>query len=174
MPIKITCSLSNLMGRFQKKSIVNELAAELTDSFKDVMTTIQNKAKYDAPTKRISSNVEMEVTSIQHSNITLSLVGKLFVRLDEGHAPEARAYEYGSGIHSTKGPKMKYSIDAINAPNLVFWWKNGNKWFVGPHVDHPGVAASPYLRPAVEANLPNIRDMFHRGSVSAVHRYFRS
>lgn len=173
MPIKMTFSLTNNLGQFQKRSVTDDLASELKESFTDAITVIKNKAVDAAPTTRIANNIETQIESKRYGNYALELIGKLFVRLDEDHAPEARAYEYGSGIHSTKGPKTKYSIDAKNVPNLVFFWKNRNKMFVGPHVNHPGVEAQPYLRPAIDANLPNLREMNRVRAINVIRNFFR-
>lgn len=81
-------------------------------------------------------------------------------------APEARAFEYGSGIHSTKGAAEKYPIHPVNATSLVFpgtheW--TGKTIVVPPMgggvVMHPGVAPRPFLTPAVEENKERIREL---------------
>jgi len=104
------------------------------------------RARGRAPTKRIGASIEVgqvkRVADIYSVEISVSLK----------KAPEAGAYEYGSGVHATQGTPGTYPIVAKNAPNLVFWWEKRNKWFVGPSVNHPGVEASPYLKPsALEA-----------------------
>ncbi len=71
---------------------------------------------------------------------------------EDGPAPHAAAFEYGSGVHGEKG--AKYPIQAKDpSGNLVFWWEKGNKWFVGHALPfgHPGVKAKPYLQPAIES-----------------------
>jgi hypothetical protein len=74
-------------------------------------------------------------------------------------APEALAFERGSGIHGPSGEK--YIIAPVNAPALVF--PGTHEWegqtIVAPPmgggvVHHPGVAARPYLHPANEAVKP--------------------
>lgn len=174
MPIKMTFSLSNKLGRFQSAGMFNELSSDLILGVTDIMTTIKNKATMEAPTKRISENIETKITSKRRGNYALDVRARIWVSLAEDKAPEARAYEYGSGIHSTKGPKTKYKIEAKNHPNLKFWWQARNKLFLGPLVMHPGVAAQPYLRPAVEANLPNLREMEKVVSIKVIRNFFRS
>lgn len=95
---------------------------------------------------------------IHHSNVTKISANEFQIRIlvKLSDAPDARAWEYGSGLHSTRGPQAKYSIDAKNVPNLVFWWEKEQKWFVGPHVNHPGIPARPYLRPALYDNKDRI------------------
>lgn len=122
---------------------------------------IANDARANAPTMRIRANINV-------STITETPEGKqirIYVPLKE--APEARAYEFGSGIHSQA--MQTYPINAKNVPNLVFYWQREQKWFVGPHVDHPGVAAKPYLGPALDKNKTTFRGLLARG-VSALTR----
>lgn len=132
---------------------------------------IANDARKNAPTHRISANVNI-------SPITSGPQGKeitVYIPLDK--APEARAYELGSGIHSTgntlspnqQGPGGKINIDAKNVPNLVFFWQRENRWFVGPHVNHPGVAAKPYLGPAIIKHGKSIRGLINRGILKLIN-----
>ena len=51
-------------------------------------------------------------------------------------AVNALSQETGAGEHS---------IDAVNVPNLVFYWIKEGKIFVGPHVDHPGNPPQPFM-----------------------------
>jgi len=124
---------------------------------------IANDARANAPTQRIKAHIKI-------SAITDTPTGKqieVYVPLDEKDgAPEARAYEFGSGIHGPTG--QTYSIDAKNFPNLVFFWEKADKWFIGPHVDHPGVAARPYLAPAVKKNRNTILGLLSRGLGSLI------
>jgi hypothetical protein len=81
-------------------------------------------------------------------------------------APEARAFEYGSGIHSTKGAPEPYPILPRNGGSLVFpgthQWE-GQTIVVPPMgggvVMHPGVAPRPFLTPAVQENRERIREL---------------
>lgn len=65
----------------------------------------------------------------------------------------ARAFEKGSGIHGKF--KRKYRIPSIKNPNPPpFLQFEGTNEFAGriirtPEVQHPGVRARPYIRPAV-------------------------
>lgn len=65
-------------------------------------------------------------------------------------APMAGAYEFGSGVHRQSGGGT-YPIvahDPIKKP-LHFFWKREGRWFRGPKVNHPGVEAVPFMKPAV-------------------------
>jgi len=82
---------------------------------------------------------------------------KVTVYVPIADVPDAGAWEYGSGLHRTRGTPGKYPIDSVNTPNLVFWWERENRLFIGPHVNHPGIVARPYLHPALYASLDRIK-----------------
>jgi hypothetical protein len=76
------------------------------------------------------------------------------VDLSPGHAPSARAFERGSGIHATRGDRGHIDIRPRFAPELVFWGTNRFKGQLihTQLVKHPGVAPRPFLAPAVAYN----------------------
>ncbi len=89
------------------------------------------------------------------------------IKVDGNKAPHAVAFELGSGIHDESTPK-KYMIAPRNAPRLVFPIERWPNYVPPPYVDvavfpgeisgkpyvmHPGVAARPYLEPAIRENL---------------------
>jgi hypothetical protein len=96
----------------------------------------------------------------------------------DGPAPHAAAFEYGSGEHATKGRKEKYIIEPKNASLLAFDWQPervpyGSPKFFGAilsssdttqgryffhYVEHPGVEAKPYLKPAIESERAGLRN----------------
>ena len=95
---------------------------------------------------------------------------------EDGPAPHAEAFEYGSGEHATKGEKGKYIISPKEATALAFDWTPdtvpwGSPKFFGAileskdstkgryffhFVEHPGVEAKPYMQPAVESGKGNL------------------
>jgi hypothetical protein len=120
-----------------------------------------------APTKRISSAIERSLPVVQGTSITSS------VYVDLGKAPEAAAFELGSGLHGRK--QSKYMIAPKKAGgSLVFDWPNEDASAGHPHtkdgkvilpyVNHPGIAARPYLAPAVEQSV----DQSFRGGVDRI------
>ncbi len=87
------------------------------------------------------------------------LTASISIILDTSIAPQAMIFEKGAKPHS---------IDAKNAPNLVF---EGTNMFAGqliitPHVNHPGMAARPFLQPAKDnnrqKNLDDLREAVGR------------
>ena len=113
---------------------------------------LADRARAKAPTERIRSNIEVGQVRKEGDKYSIA------VSVSLKKAPEAGAYEYGSGFHATQGTPGKYPIVAKNAPNLVFWWEKRNKLFVGPSVNHPGVAPRPYLKPAAQETKKTIRE----------------
>src|SRR3990167_2261589 len=68
--------------------------------------------------------------------------------------PAAAAFEYGSGIHSTKGKKEKYRIPKEGGAAFVAFGKDkwpghtppkGTDYFFFTSVQHPGVAPKTYI-----------------------------
>lgn len=94
--------------------------------------------------------------------------GKVFgyIEVDRSIAPEARAFEYGSGLRAKRGPQATYIIAPKNVPKLIF--QGTNEWtgqtivvppMGGGVVHHPGVAPRPFLHPAVQENRKKIKAM---------------
>jgi hypothetical protein len=107
--------------------------------------------------------------------------GKIFgyIEVDRKIAPEARAFEYGSGLHARRGKKDYITIAPKNVPKLIF--QGTNEWagqtivvppMGGGVVHHPGVEARPFLVPAVQENRARIKEMlgkdFHQYISKAV------
>ncbi len=107
----------------------------------------QTEAINLAPTHRIKQSIRRSVEKTETGyRATLS------VSLQE--APEAAAFEYGSGIHSEKGGGGKYLIAPKEKQALAFQWEKANPKIprlpdgrvVLPYVYHPGVVGKSYLR----------------------------
>lgn len=87
--------------------------------------------------------------------------------------PAAAAYEFGSGIHATKGAKQKYPINPKNKKFLAFLWPkvDGDPSFrrlpdgrvLLEHVEHPGVEARPFLMPTHEENKAEFKRILGKG-----------
>jgi hypothetical protein len=100
-----------------------------------------------------------------------------YIEVDRNIAPEARAFEYGSGVHAKRGPKVKYPILPKNSSKLVFIGTNGygnestaynmntkeamggGNIVITSKVMHPGVEARPFLTPAVQDNKARIKQL---------------
>lgn len=148
-------------------AISNKISAFLDAQINEVLlrgaNAIANDARANAPTERIKANINVSPVENTASGKQI----RVYVDIRDDHAPEGAAYEFGSGIHGEKGDT--YPINARNVPNLVFFWTKMDKWFVGPHVDHPGVAARPYLAPAVAKNRATVLGLLSR-AISLVTR----
>ena len=103
--------------------------------------------------------------------------GKVFgyIEVDRSIAPEARAFEYGSGIHARRGPAVKYPIRPVNAQSLAF--PGTNEWegqtIITKQVMHPGVEARPFLTPAVQDNKVRIKQMLGDEFVQYISKAIR-
>jgi hypothetical protein len=100
-------------------------------------------------------------------SIEVSVGGK------EGKERAAVAYEYGSGLQRTRGSPAKYKIEPDEASVLAFEFKDsyllqrsgqglipsqeGKAFFA--FVDHPGVAARPFVQPSVNASREEIKEI---------------
>lgn len=149
--------------------ITNKISALFDTTINKILMStaeaVANDARANAPTARIRANIT--VTPITETPDGYKKITIQVSKNKESGAPEAPAYEFGSGIHSKSG--QKYPIDAVNFPNLHFYWQREQRWFKGPHVDHPGVAARPFLAPALDKNRTTFRGLLARG-VSALTR----
>lgn len=130
---------------------------------------IAEEARRLAKTQRIRENIE--VPPVEVSEGTLVAAIRVDASEDTG-APEALAYEYGSGIWGKEG--AKYPITPKDGKVLAFDWpqaanigsREGVRDIVTPvtpiagggfeggrailpSVMHPGVKAEPYLAPAI-------------------------
>jgi len=122
------------------------------------------------PTYSIQSALKVSPTiKVGDSFITL-------ISVDIGKAPYALAFEYGSGVHGEAG--ATYEIRPKNAPVLAFYWdkfpSGTGKKFIGygkdgrhmfNYVDHPGIAAKPWIRPVIEQytkDRSRIKERFFR------------
>lgn len=79
-------------------------------------------------------------------------------------APDAAAWEYGSGLHDPNTPHL-IPIAAKNVPLLQFWWENRRKWFKGARLPfgHPGIKMRSYLRQPMLDNQERIREKIVQG-----------
>ena len=115
---------------------------------KDLAMTIAAEVQQAAPAKHLRDNVE-----VQEARVTG--VGEYKIRI-RVNTPDARAWEYGSGLHATQGNVGTYRIKPKQSKLLSFYWKNQGRWVVLPRVNHPGIEAKPFVRPAVKRAIRHI------------------
>lgn len=151
-----------------KISRMNEVIRErLKDGVKEAAELVADTARELAP-RHIGDFIQIEELPISEATGIKGFFGKLvggnvavgfrvFVKLSD--APDARAWEYGSGLHATKGSQDYIPILAKNVPNLVFFWEREGRMFVGPFVSHPGITARPYLHPALDQHRDEIKSI---------------
>ena len=113
----------------------------------------------------------------------------IYVKVDLSVAPMGRAFEYGSGIHSTHvttSPRQEgvggyIDITPKNAQALRFAGTHdwaGQTIIVPPMghgvVHHPGVAPRPYLAPAIQENRDRIKAILSQAVRTSISRTIRS
>lgn len=120
---------------------------------------IANSARAFARTKRAGKNaagIKVDSAHVTQQTVTINII------FDVAKSPWLPAYEWGSGIHATRGKKGKYPINAVSAPSLVF--EGTNQWegqiIRVPEVQHPGVKPRPFLEPAKKKHREEIKRAF--------------
>lgn len=103
-------------------------------------------------------------------------------------APDARAQEFGSGLHARRGPKAKYPIYPKNKKVLAFFWEvatsNPDQFIMTPEgkvllpkVMHPGIkpvnGGKGYIRPAQIEVRKRIRRELNKEVPNAIRAELR-
>jgi hypothetical protein len=135
--------------RAQERAVIVQIASMIMESAKSLSSWSRN------------------ISSSFHIGTVTELSDGMMVTIGN-NAPEAHAFEHGSGIHGPGG--SKYPIVARNVPLLAFM---GTNEFAGhlitvPSVQHPGVGARPFMAPAVEANRAEALELLKQAVGSAV------
>ena len=148
---------SNL--RAQEIGIVTQIASMIMEAAKNLSSWSKN----------ISSGFHLGTATELPDGVMITIGNS---------APEAHAFEHGSGIHGESGEK--YVIRAVNAGVLAFPGTHGygNAYsmynretregmgdmniVITPVVHHPGVGARPFMQPAIEANRAAALDMIRQ------------
>ena len=137
---------------FNSSDFISGLAEKLTMYADDLGETIRQNAEQNNLPEAVGNSIEKDTVKVEGGNLSIEVrVGK--------DAPMAVAYEFGSGIHRTRGTPGLYPIRAKNAPELSFFWENRRKWFKGVELPygHPGVAPRPFIVPAIEKIVPKMK-----------------
>ena len=135
-------------------------------------------ARSNVSEKHLNSRISSAITvgDPQVTPTGYEIVIRLNLKDEPGGAPEAAAFEYGSGIHATKGVRGTYEIlprnkralafrggwspenpiGAMNSEKFIDYIDDEDLW-IFKRVDHPGVAPRPFLAPAIVAYKPNLR-----------------
>jgi hypothetical protein len=119
---------------------------------------LEDLAKGFAP-RHLQDAITTVVEESEEGNIIIR------IKADRSIAPDARAQEYGSGLHAQKGSPSYVQINPRNHTYLAFPWETANASperfrFTYPdhrvmlqHVNHPGIVGANggqgYIRPAI-------------------------
>lgn len=144
---KVTIDSNKFIDVLRRKA-TNNIVSSMKESINMVAETARKYAYPEVAEKIQVSDVKVTKV-VDGLNFTVSA----FVLLDD--VPWARAVEFGSGLHDPD-KESTISIDAKDAPALVFWWEKRDTLFVGQHVNHPGVRARPYLTRALKEHKQRI------------------
>lgn len=158
---------------------INQLIASLASSAELLANEMRNRTAGGQYPSGLSSSITV-------GQVNTSGEDKLTCRISVNH-PAGAAYEWGSGLHSTKGPAETYQIRPKRAsalaipferwPDFQFPVVSGKKMmgssegkFFLRYVDHPGVEARPYVEPSIQAKRKEIAKMLGRGFVASITR----
>lgn len=163
-------------------SIGSILEAQIIKGLTSVGNDIATRARSNASKyPRIQQAISVGEVKSEGGRYTIEI--KIDARA-KGPAPEAAAFEYGSGIHNPDNPQT-YVIKPKNKNALAFFWdkvdadtKPGKKFIrISPttgkamfrYVDHPGVTADPYMKPAIDSIRTKI-PLFFGGLILKAYR----
>ena len=137
-------------------TLSNSLLSGLTQSANRLVARMKNKVSQNGLPQAISNAMSIEPAVATESGGSIDIV--IDLNEDSG-APMAAAYEWGSGLHSTKYSPQLIPIPQRKPGPLHFYWENRGKWFYGAKLPfgHPGVAPRPYIEPSIEEELPEIK-----------------
>lgn len=122
---------------------------------KEFMVAMEQRENQNNLPRAIAQNTSAESPVKRGNAYSIDVV----IDTSEDAAPMAGAYEWGSGVHRTKGTPGLYPIEAKNAEELHFYWEERQKWFIGVRLPygHPGVEAKPYIKPTLEESKDEIK-----------------
>jgi len=137
--------------------LISEVTAILTKGANDIANTAKSTAQANG-IGHVGRAIYIEeaVPSKDKVSITIVLSAEL--------VPDAIAYEYGSGVHATRGPKGRYEIKARNVSVLKFQFPESMNIF--PVKDIPlGKSGEYAIGGAVYGKAPFLNYGDERGTV---------
>lgn len=134
-----------------------------------VVTAMKAKILEVSAPRNIIDAISIEPPIIEGGNASIE------IKINVKEAPAARAYEWGSGIHSTRGkvgtiriPKEGFGLGipqerwenfdfpVIPGPKMIGLFDNV---FALTFVDHPGVAPRPYIAPTIIQTAHQVKEI---------------
>jgi hypothetical protein len=144
---------------------INDPIGDLNVGFRKRMIAVLNLVARSARSRAFwSTKIRKAIKVGQVKEQSGQVFG--YIEVDRNIAPEARAFEYGSGLRAKRGERNYITIAPRNVPKLIF--QGTNEWLGktivvppmgGGVVHHPGVAPRPFLAPAVQDNRARIKEM---------------
>lgn len=169
MPSNSTASLSSqlnlIFANITRRSVVG-----LENGLRISVSLLRNESISVAP-HHIGQHIQIgpiQSSPSDNSHPASEFYREIKIFVSKKDAPDAAAWEYGSGLHDPTTPHL-IPIAAKNAPLLIFWWERKNKWFKGKAlpIGHPGIKMRSYLRQPMLDNQENIRQLIAKNIAEA-------
>ena len=119
--------------------------------------------------REVKAKISSEKSLSEEISKGISIEGPFQHHIDiDIKAPMALAYEYGSGVHATRGKRGEYRIPGAGGADFVAFPKErwpgyqpppSREFFVFPFIMHPGVRPVPYVAPTIEKTKAEIARM---------------
>ena len=158
--ISFSVDMENLTKGFDRaveKYKGTRLRTAIRNGLQEYQDLLVTEIIAEAPT-HLKRKIESGQVSMEGNNQF-----RLRIKIDD---PSARAIEFGSGLHATRGKQGTYKIKpGKTSPNLRFYWKRQGRWFIGRNgqaVNHPGVKARPYIAPALRRTRRKLNQILIR------------
>lgn len=133
-----------------KLAVNRDTRRRMNPSFRQIMEGVRDNVESNTPGTTLPTGWKVR-TSKKSGELVLRIENVLPYansprKSGNGTTTLLEIFEYGTGLHATRGNKAKYPIKARNVSNLIFQFKRGG-WFEGPGpVMHPGVEARGMIR----------------------------
>ena len=143
--------MANNISEIVSVAVLNRIAGRIVRAARDF-------ARGKGRGGRVERAIKIGIPKVTQNQSQINII------LDTGIAPEAPAFEWGSGIHATKRVRGYVVISPNDYPTLQF---EGTNKFAGQIIRtkvvlHPGIKPQPFLEPAKkltrEQNLADIRN----------------
>ena len=155
----------------------NALIAALMEVAKDFTAAMAEKVIQNRLPQKINDSTSIGTVKSQGSTMEVDVV----IDTSEQGAPMAGAFEWGSGLHRTRGTPSTYPITprfhgSIRSSVLAIPRSRWPNYEPPPDVDpvillkvnHPGVVARPYIVPTIEEQIPNMKEKLGKAFKVAV------
>jgi len=157
---------------FNSAQVNSILAQKLTMAANYFAETMKKKISEVRAPSVIAQHISIGKAQKENGSYSIDIT----IDTSKDAAPMARAYEWGSGLHATRGEKDTYLIEPDKAEKLAIPRSRWPKYQPPPDKDpvilqwvyHPGVAPRPYIVPSIEESKEEIKRMLGQSFKAAV------